>query len=488
MKLTLKQIADAVNGKLSGAEPEAIITSVSADSRSVKPGGLFIAINNGHDHIKEALGAGAACALSQRDIAGLPVIRVEDTQKALRELAKYYRRMHNVKIVAVTGSVGKTSTKDMIASVLAQKYVTLKTPGNKNNLIGLPLTLLTLDESHDAVVLEMGMNHFGEIHELSLLAEPDVCVITNIGDSHIEYLGSREGILQAKLEIVDGMKPGGTLVLNSDDPMLTGLRGKYPDAVYCTAACGNAAGDMNAPFNKDAALSVYASDVKSLGLEGMVFRLHLNRKGHPHWDAPTSDTTQNGRSHRDATKESASQEVRMTSPGMHTVTNALLAAAVGAVFGLSIDQIAAGLEAYTPTGRRFEIHNVHDMRVIDDAYNANPASVKAAVDILAGMTEAARRVCVLGDMFELGEHAERLHRETGEYIANSSIDLVIAIGDNARYYIKDIPILSHWFKDNVSFIEKWQEFLKPGDAVLVKASNGMRFNEIIFAITQGVMA
>jgi UDP-N-acetylmuramoyl-tripeptide--D-alanyl-D-alanine ligase len=447
VKLSLNEIALSVNGKLTAATPEELITSVTADSREVTKHCLFIDLcgdnSEGIKHITEALRNGASCALASRQrMAGetrFPLIMVDDTRLALLQLAAYYRSKLNVKITAVTGSVGKTTTKDMIASVLSQKYRTLKTPGNRNNHIGLPLTLLAVDETHEAAVLEMGMNHAGEIRGLSLTAKPDVCVITNIGDSHIEHLGSREAILAAKLEICDGMKPGGQLVLNGDDPLLAGLRDRHPGAVYCSL--------------DDTSSDVYASGIVSLGLDGMSFNLHIGAE---------------------------SRTVRVPLPGMHIVSNALLAAAVGQCFGLSLAQIATGIEAFKPTGRRLEMYDAHGMRIIDDAYNANPASMRAAIDVLSGITEAARRVCVLGDMFELGERSPALHREIGEYIESTGIDLVIAVGQKAREYLRGG---TYWFKDNDAFINKWKDILQPGDAVLFKASNGMRFNEIITAIT-----
>jgi UDP-N-acetylmuramoyl-tripeptide--D-alanyl-D-alanine ligase len=435
---------------LAVAAPEEDVTSVTADSRAVTKRCLFIDLcgdnYEGIKHITEAVGKGASCALVEqgrgRGLKNLPLILVDDTRRALLKLAAYYRSKLNIRITAVTGSVGKTTTKDMIASVLSQKFNTLKTPGNRNNHIGLPLTLLSVDETHEAAVLEMGMNHSGEIRELSLTAKPDVCVITNIGDSHIEHLGSREAILAAKLEIRDGMRNGGRLVLNADDPMLAGL--EYPGAVYCSL--------------NDASADVYASDIVPLGLDGTSFRLNIGAE---------------------------SREVRVPLPGMHIVTNALLAAAVGHIYKLTLPQLAAGIEAFKPTGRRFEVYNVRGMKIIDDAYNANPASMRAAIGVLSGMKDAARRVCVLGDMLELGERSPAMHREIGEYIEGAGIDLVIAVGEKAREYLRGG---SYWFENNEEFINKWKDILQPGDAVLFKASNGMRFNEIITAITQGVLA
>jgi UDP-N-acetylmuramoyl-tripeptide--D-alanyl-D-alanine ligase len=434
MRLGIDKIAKACKGRVVN-ETDNWVSGISTDSRTLKPGDAFFALSgpnfDGHLYINEAFNKGAVCAIvSNEAISGYPLIIAEDTSRALLDLAACYRRLYaHVKVVAVTGSAGKTTTKDMIASVLSQKYKIKKTEGNYNNHIGVPLTLFQLEEGDEAIVVEMGMNHAGEIHKLSMAATPDIAVITNIGDAHIENFENREGILQAKLEITDGLHENGLLIVNGDDAL---LNNKYNfKTIYC---------------------HMRDTVIEPLGMAGSRFTLG-DRLAH------------------------------LKLPGGHMVMNALLAAAVGEALGLDPAQIVKGIENFNPSDNRMEFITVHGMQIINDSYNANPSAMKAAIQSMEGIK--TRRVCVLGDMFELGGHAEALHREVGRFTAEQGA-ILVAVGNLARYMADGYMELKRdglfYFPDKNSFLAVWPDILRPGDTVLVKASNGMGFTEIIEAL------
>ena len=459
MKLDTQEIVKAVGGRLLGnhnGEPDAYITSVSTDTRNIMPGSLFVPIVgerfDGHEYIQIAAENGAVCAFTEKEnlaeAVNIPLIYVASTRRALMDLAGYYRRLHDIKVVAITGSAGKTTTKDMIYHVLARKFKTKKTLGNFNNEIGLPLSIFQLDAHDEMLVLEMGMNHAGEIHELSLTGAPDIAVITHIGDAHIENFENREGILHAKLEIVDGLKPGGTVILNGDDPLLT----------------GNIAAEKTNPFNVLYPNSKNIVKSEQIGLQES--RCHFNWNGHDiHLTVPI--------------------------PGAHMVMNALLAAVVGMEMGISPDEIANGFDDFTPAGGRLTVETANDMTIINDVYNANPAAMNEAIKILC--KQNARRVAILGDMSELGHVADARHREVGEFAAEAGVDLLVAIGPLSRHIYegfhavddnecrnirRDSKAIAMHFATSAEFLTKWQELLKPGDIILVKASRSMAFEEI----------
>ena len=436
MHLTIDEIIKATGGQKSFAINAQATYGVSTDSRRDVKGQLFIPISgpnfDGHNYIEDALAKGAVCALSERESdSNLPIIKVPSTRQALIDLAIYDRSRFTGPVVAITGSAGKTTTKEIIASVLSQKFKTLKTQGNFNNDIGLPLTLLGREDDHEAMVLEMGMNHRGEIRLLSKIGRPDICLITNIGDAHIENLGSREGILEAKSEIFEGMRQGGTVILNGDDPLLTALP-KVPHAgktIYCRMAD--------------------ARQIKHNGLKGTSCII-----------------------------SGASVEIPL--PGSHMIMNALMAFAAGLELGLTPQEIAAGIKAVTPIGHRMAITEVGSgpsaITIVNDAYNASPPSMKAALDMLA--RAEGRKVCILGDMFELGEYAENMHKDVGRYAAEK-VDLFIAIGSLSKYMGA-----AHHFETKEAFLKEWQNFLLPGDTVLIKASRGMALETVAEEILQ----
>ncbi|MCL1787978.1 MAG: UDP-N-acetylmuramoyl-tripeptide--D-alanyl-D-alanine ligase [Defluviitaleaceae bacterium] len=441
MHLTIQDIAQATNGHVINPT-ETTITSISTDTRKITPGALFIPIAgenfDGHDYIPTAAQNGAVCALTERpDIAvDIPLILVPSTRRALMDLAAYYRRMHDVKVVAITGSAGKTTTKDMIYHILARKYKTKKTLGNFNNDIGLPLSIFQLEPDDQALVLEMGMNHAMEIHELSLVGAPDIAVITHIGDAHIENFENREGILHAKLEIVDGLKPGGIVVLNGDDPLLTG-----PIATEKVR-------DFHALYPS----SQNIVSAETVGLQ--------ETAAHFHWQG---------------------QDICLTVPlpGAHMVMNALLAVAVGTAMGVSPQEISQGFNDFIPPGGRLSVENIGGMTVINDAYNANPAAMKESLKILA--SQPGRKVAILGDMNELGHVSEERHLEIGAYAAEKGIDLVVAIGPQARFIYDgmDDATIRQYYPTVDDFLPELQALLQPDDTILVKASRGMAFERII---------
>lgn len=459
--MTLENIEKACGGRYIGTEAEkkTEVLGVVIDSRQVESGYLFVAIPgekvDGHKFIPDVFAKGAAAVLSEQqleDPAG-PYILVESTTKALRDLAEYYRKSLDIKVVGITGSVGKTSTKEMIASVLSEKYKVLKTEGNYNNEIGLPLTIFKIRAEHEVAVLEMGISEFGEMHRLATMANPDICVITNIGLCHLENLKTRDGILKAKTESFAHLKKDGIAILNGDDDKLSTIRqvGDKEPVFYGV--------EEKMEYREDAKKSVYATGVENLGLYGMQARIHT----------PEGE-----------------RDVRIPIPGEHNVYNALAATAVGLSLGLSLDQISSGILKVKTIGGRTNLLNTGSMTVIDDCYNANPVSMKASIDVLA--TAEGRKIAVLGDMGELGENEKKLHYEVGEYLAKKEIDVLFCAGELSEEIAKAAQKESktcevYYFKTRDALLEQLLPFLKKGDTVLVKASHFMEYPEIVKALT-----
>lgn len=459
--MTLENIEKACGGRYIGTEAEkkTEVLGVVIDSRQVGSGYLFVAIPgekvDGHKFIPDVFAKGAAAVLSEQqleDPAG-PYILVESTTKALRDLAEYYRKSLDIKVVGITGSVGKTSTKEMIASVLSEKYKVLKTEGNYNNEIGLPLTIFKIRAEHEVAVLEMGISEFGEMHRLATMANPDICVITNIGLCHLENLKTRDGILKAKTESFAHLKKDGIAILNGDDDKLSTIRqvGDKEPVFYGM--------EEKMEYREDAKKSVYATGVENLGLYGMQARIHT----------PEGE-----------------RDVRIPIPGEHNVYNALAATAVGLSLGLSLDQISSGILKAKTIGGRTNLLNTGSMTVIDDCYNANPVSMKASLDVLA--TAEGRKIAVLGDMGELGENEKKLHYEVGEYLAKKEIDVLFCAGELSEEIAKAAQKESktcevYYFKTRDALLEQLLPFLKKGDTVLVKASHFMEYPEIVKALT-----
>ena len=429
----------------SGKEAAGIVI----DSRKVEPGDIFVAIRgervDGHQFIREVFDKGAIAVVCEEEPEELPgpCIRVEDSLAALRQIAAFYREQMPIPIVGITGSVGKTSTKEFVASVLAQKYKTHKTQGNFNNEIGVPLTLLAMPEDTEAAVVEMGINHFGEMHRLSEMVKPDICVMTNIGQCHLEFLGSRDGILKAKSEIFDFMNPEGTVCVNGDDDKLMTIEEVH--------------GKKPVHFGLSPENDIYADTIASRGLLGSTATIH------------TPD---------------AAFDVQIPLPGAHMVLNALAATAVGLQLGLTTEQIAAGIAAVQAVSGRSRVVQAGDLVLIDDCYNANPVSTKAALDLLS--LADGRKVAVLGDMFELGEKEREMHGQVGAYAAEQGIDCLYCAGSLSEEMYRaakeaGISQAEH-FADTDALLAALPGLLHPGDSVLIKASHGMGYAKIVEAL------
>lgn len=471
MRLTVQEVMDAIGGVLHSDEESTrrLVTGISWDSRSVQPGDLFMALPgervDGNDYVAAAIGAGAAMVVCTREpganalaIAGefaCPLAVVQDGVEALANLAAYWRSTLRCVVVGVTGSTGKTSTKDLLLAVLGQRYRTHATKGNYNNELGIPYTVLTAPEDTEVLVVEMGMRGFGQIAAGCRIARPDVAVVTNVGVCHMELLGSRANIARAKGEMVAALEPTGMAVVNADDDMTQELlesAGAFErDLRVMRFGCGEDA-DVRA-------------EQAELGADGCArFMLHLG--------------------------EEEPFEVQLGMPGAHNVMNALAAAAVGSYLGESPQQIAAGLAQAGASKMRMELaHTENGLTVINDAYNANPDSMRAALSTLAAMDCPGRRVAVLGDMGELGEDEAQLHRQVGRAAAGSPLSLLLCAGPlaaqiaagareaGAAFAVEEVAGVD----EAVAFLKGW---LQPGDTVLVKASRFMGFERIAEGISK----
>lgn len=439
---TAREICAAVGGTLlqdSGAP----VTGVTTDSRAVQPGQLFIPLVgerfDGHAYISKALDGGAAGCLTAREpetlLPGKLYIQVADTRLALKALASWYRDKFDLPVVQVTGSAGKTTTKEMIASVLSQRYNTLRTEGNFNNDIGAPLTLLRLMPEHQAAVIETGMNHFGEIRYLGEMVRPDIAVITNVGDAHIENLGNtRQGILRAKCEIFENLTPEGIAVLNGDDELLNTVT--LPQTIL---RCGVGDG-----------CDVRVTDIDDRGLEGVACTVTIEGE---HYRLTTS------------------------APGRYMIYPMAMAAAIGRRLGLTGEEIAAGVAAYTTVGSRMHLIRLPGERlVIDDCYNANPQSMAEGLRMLAA-SPAQHRVAVLGDMGELGQLTAQAHRDMGALTRRLGLTAV-AVGEKMHALTETDP-QAQWFATVEEAMPAIRQLFTPGTAVLVKASHAMHFERIV---------
>ena len=439
---TAREICAAVGGTLlqdSGAP----VTGVTTDSRAVQPGQLFIPLVgerfDGHAYISKALDGGAAGCLTaaapETLLPGKLYIQVADTRLALKALASWYRDKFDLPVVQVTGSAGKTTTKEMIASVLSQRYNTLRTEGNFNNDIGAPLTLLRLMPEHQAAVIETGMNHFGEIRYLGEMVRPDIAVITNVGDAHIENLGNtRQGILRAKCEIFENLTPEGIAVLNGDDELLNTVT--LPRTIL---RCGVGDG-----------CDVRVTDIDDRGLEGVACTVTIEGE---HYRLTTS------------------------APGRYMIYPMAMAAAIGRRLGLTREEIAAGVAAYTTVGSRMHLIRLPGERlVIDDCYNANPQSMAEGLRMLAA-SPAQHRVAVLGDMGELGQLTAQAHRDMGALTRRLGLTAV-AVGEKMHALTETDP-QAQWFATVEEAMPAIRQLFTPGTAVLVKASHAMHFERIV---------
>ena len=452
--MTPCRIAEVCGGIYHGRKETGIreIESITTDSRQAAEGCLFVAVKgervDGHDFIPSVFEKGAACVVCEREPEhpSGSWIQVKSSLQAIKDMAEFYRKQLDIQVVGITGSVGKTSTKEVIASVLSEKYRLLKTLGNFNNELGLPLTVFRLREEHQIAVLEMGISDFGEMHRLSKIARPDVCVITNIGQCHLEYLKDRDGVLRAKSEIFDFMQPEGRIVLNGDDDKLSAVQEvKGVNPLF---------------FGVESGREIYADEIEPRGLKGIRCRIHAGEE---------------------------SFGVQIPIPGFHMVLNALAATAVGISMGLTTEQVKSGIEKLQSLGGRFHMIEKGDMLIIDDCYNANPVSMKASLDVLK---DAERRtVAVLGDMFELGENEASLHREVGVYAGEKGINLLICTGELSSH-MAEAAIRAGGCETvvHVPNLERLMEVLprlvQGDDTILVKASHGMHFEKVVELLSE----
>lgn len=448
--MTIERLVKACQGTYYGPKEakEKSVAMITIDSRTIEKDCLFVAIKgarvDGNDFVKDAYAQNALCCMSevvpQDDTK--PYIVVKSCYQALKDMAKLYRSMSKTKIIGITGSVGKTTTKEMIASVVSERFHTLKTKGNFNNEVGVPLTLFRMRQEHEVAIVEMGISDFGEMTRLTDIVQPDSCVITNIGQCHLENLHDRDGVLKAKTEIFQSMNPEGNIYLNGDDDKLLTVKEADRKKIHFFGSTPNA--------------RVYAKNVVNLGLKGTKMTV------------VTPDTA---------------FDVNVPVPGKHMILNALAAVSVAIDLGMTSEEICRGIAKFRPVGGHSSIEETEMFTLLDDCYNANPVSMKAGIDVLCDAL--GRKVAILGDMFELGQNERTLHYEVGEHIAQTDIDLCICVGNLAKEIYNGVHDKSH-YKGEVLYFATRQEIeaelskhVKKGDTILVKASHGMHFEKIV---------
>ncbi|MDF2631323.1 MAG: UDP-N-acetylmuramoylalanyl-D-glutamyl-2,6-diaminopimelate/D-alanyl-D-alanyl ligase [Symbiobacteriaceae bacterium] len=455
---TVAEILAVTGGRLLQGSPAAPVYGFAYDSRKVRPGDCFVAMPgervDGHDYAARAAEAGATCILVGRSVAarGTALVEVKDPLLALGQLGRYHRERFEVKVVGVTGSVGKTTTKELIGAVLEQRFRVFRSKGNFNSEVGLPITLMDLDEGPEVAVLEMGMRALGEIEYLVSIARPSIGVVTNVGITHLELLGTQENIARAKGELVLGLPAGGAAVLNADDPWVAAMSDTSPCNVWFYGLEGaEGKGER----------WVTARDVRREGETGQRFTLVTS---------------------------AGLTEAVLPAPGRHNVLNACAAAAVGLELGMTLDQVAAGIAGYAPSGSRMRILQAGGVRLLDDTYNAAPSSTIAALGVMRELAGSeGRTVAVLADMFELGAAAVEGHLQVGAE-AGRLADVVITVGDLARHIAEAAGSKARHFAEKGSAIDLLQQVVQPGDTVLVKGSRGMAMEEIVAALEKHLTA
>lgn len=450
-KITIEEIVKATEGRLIFGRKAERVSGVSTDSRTVAEGELFIPVigevHDAHKFLPQVIKRGCRSFFTSKETVeegwdNCNVILVEDTTAAMQRLAAYYLRKLNLKTVAVTGSVGKTSTRDMVYYILSQKYNTGRTLKNFNSDVGVPLTIFSFDDSMEAAALEVGMDRFGEIHRLVDIIRPDIGIITNIGISHIEHLGSRNGILQAKMEITDFFGKDNILVINQSNDILG--EAQYPGE-YKVVRAGISPSD-----------EYFIDNIEDYGEKGIGYQLTFEKK---------------------------SYFIRLNIPGAHNAMNSALAIAACMPLGVSIEQAIEGLSRLELTGNRLKITDAAGIKVINDTYNASPESMKSVISTLIN-TEGKRKIAILGDMNELGEESAKFHIEVGKLAANKNVDMLIAIGDKAekiaeggRETLGEDKVM--YFKTKEEFYPVIKGLFKVGDVIAVKASRAAELEEAV---------
>lgn len=449
--LTIRHVTEAAGGQYFGPSQllDTEITAITTDSRSVESGCLFVPIVgkrvDGHSFIPAVMEAGALVTLSERPLDGAcPYILVASSREAIKAIARYYLASLGIPVVGITGSVGKTSTKEAIYAVLKEKYRVLKTEGNFNNELGLPLTIFRLREGDEMAVLEMGISDFGEMSRLADIARPHTAVITNIGTAHLQNLKDRDGVLKAKTEILDYVRDNGHIVLNGDDDKLVTV--------------GPHKGISPIFYGFSPENNIYADSIESLGLRGSRFVIHMEGEAIP---------------------------AKVSIPGQHMIANALAAAAVGRLYGLSWEEICRGLLGLSTISGRMRLIESENYLIVDDCYNANPVSMKAALDVMKQAD--GRRVAILGDMKELGDNERAFHREVGAYAASCGVSLLILAGPLCAAMAEgageaDPSLEVVYYETTEELVKNMKRYLRPGDTVLVKASHSMGFERVLEAL------
>lgn len=476
-----QELADAVGGTLLSGNGDVAISAVSTNSKEIEKGALFVPIIgervDAHRFINMALEAGATTTFTARDceqyLSGKAYIKVEDTLEALQKAATWYRRQFHAKLIGITGSVGKTTTKEMIAAAVETKYKTLKTKGNMNSQVGLPLMMFQLDDSVEVAVIEMGMSEVGEMSRLAAIAKPDMVVMTNIGVSHIGQLGSRENIRKEKMNIIDEFTGGNYVFVNGDDPLLHELKQYVADAkhgclpnetLFDHATMEKFSLAMVQEFGSSQHCEYHAGQHVTIGDS---LRFQFTAKG-------------------------TSEEIELGVLGAHNVNNATVALAIAMNLGIEPAVAKKGLAAYRPISMRGQTYQSSGMKIIDDTYNASPDSMKSAVSVLLETAGIQRRIAVFADVLELGEVSRKCHYDVGTYIAKThnhgiQLDMVLTVGTEAKAICDGITdsgasIVTKSFEQNQQVIDFLKEHAKAGDGILVKGSRGMHMEEVVAAL------
>ncbi len=470
--MNVKQVAKAVNGTIIHGSTDVYISSVSTNSKELENGALFVPIvgevHDAHDFIEDAYKHGAVACFTSKDevyYKGIVCIKVEDTLRALQDLASYYRNQFDVSLIGITGSVGKTTTKEMVSAALATRYKVLKTTGNMNSQVGLPLMMFRIEKDHDIAVIEMGISQENEMQRLSSVARPDLSVLTNIGVSHIEQLKTKENIRKEKLCIINNSKEDSYLFINADDPLLRDIK----DNKYSQKSA-------NIYLYEKTQSKMKTTKVITFGIKGNFDYRAKNIR------------FLNGKTHFTliSSLEHTEEEIVLNTLGEHNVTNALCALAVANYYNIPASIAKKGLEEYRPIAMRGEIKKVNGITIIDDTYNASPDSMKSGIDVLLSLKGVKHRIAVLADVLELGSISQKCHKEVGIYISDKNIDELITIGSQAQFIAQGVSnnnknIIINSFKNNDEVIRYLKETIKTGDALLVKGSRGMKTEEVVNA-------
>lgn len=459
----IRELIKAVSGKIIQGDRDCLINRISIDSRTLIPGDLFFALIgpsfDGHDFIIEAFIKGAVGAVICRTVSSLlqseeidknkVIVEVKDTLSALQNWSKYYKDKFKTFNICVTGSNGKTTTKEIIAHILSQEFSLLKTSGNYNNEIGIPLTLLQLNKSHKILVVEMGMRGLGEIKTLTNFIPPDFAVITNIGEAHIGLLGSKDNIFKAKSELLQSLDKDGKAIINRDDPYFFKMLEIVKDKKVYTFGIENRS-------------DIMARNIRMVSDKGLRFTLEV--------------------------QNDKSREIYFPLLGRYNIYNALAAVAVAFALGIELDLIERGLSSFKPLDLHMQLSNFYnDIKILNDSYNASPLSVKSALETLAEVAQNNRKIAILGDMLELGERTDFYHREIGKEVAKLSIDILITVGQGGKIIAQSSKeegmaeerVFSFEKNEKINLAKKLLNLIKPGNFVLLKGSREMKMEDIL---------